>query len=47
MACESLATLEQFKTAFLTRFDGTNEGEVKTHLVCELVRDWDKQTITL
>eukprot|EP00961_Rhodomonas_salina_P198153 2673601-Rhodomonas_salina.1 len=32
MACESLSTLEKFKTAFLMRFEGTNEGEVTNYL---------------
>eukprot|EP00961_Rhodomonas_salina_P242852 3280844-Rhodomonas_salina.1 len=28
MACESLTTLQAFKTGFLTRFEGTDEGEL-------------------
>eukprot|EP00961_Rhodomonas_salina_P192913 2603144-Rhodomonas_salina.1 len=31
MACESLYTLQAFKSEFLTRFEGTNEGEVTTY----------------
>eukprot|EP00961_Rhodomonas_salina_P270118 3649349-Rhodomonas_salina.1 len=46
MACESLSTLEKFKTAFLTRFEGTNEGEVTTYLGGELIRDHVQRTIT-
>eukprot|EP00961_Rhodomonas_salina_P188497 2543970-Rhodomonas_salina.1 len=39
MACKSIATLEKFKTAFLTRFEGTNEGNVTTNLGVELICD--------
>eukprot|EP00961_Rhodomonas_salina_P303219 3941141-Rhodomonas_salina.2 len=37
MACKSSATLEKFKTMFLTRFEGTNEGPVSTYLGTELI----------
>eukprot|EP00961_Rhodomonas_salina_P133352 1794003-Rhodomonas_salina.2 len=46
MACKSLPTLEKFKTAFLTHFEGTNEGEVTTYLGGELIRDSAQRTIT-
>ena len=39
MACKSLPTLNQFKQDFLTRFDGTDEGPVTSHLGCEIIRD--------
>eukprot|EP00961_Rhodomonas_salina_P128644 1733322-Rhodomonas_salina.1 len=45
MACESLGTLQAFKQQFLTRFEGTDEGEVTTYLGCELIRDRAKRTI--
>lgn len=46
MACKSLATLEKFKASFLTRFEGTDEGEVSTYLGAELIRDRVNRTIT-
>eukprot|EP00961_Rhodomonas_salina_P192912 2603143-Rhodomonas_salina.1 len=46
MACESLNTLQAFKSEFLTRFEGTNEGEVTTYLGCELIRDRLNRSIT-
>eukprot|EP00961_Rhodomonas_salina_P049307 662240-Rhodomonas_salina.1 len=39
-------TLECFKTAFLTRFEGTDEGDVTTYLGGELIRDRQNRTIT-
>eukprot|EP00961_Rhodomonas_salina_P096069 1291904-Rhodomonas_salina.1 len=39
MACESLTTLQAFKTEFLTCFKGTDEGEVTMYLGCELIRN--------
>jgi hypothetical protein len=45
MATESLVTMQKFKEAFLTRFEGTDEGEVTTYLGCELVRDRATRTI--
>lgn len=39
MACESLTTLQAFKSEFLTCFEGMDEGEVTTYLGCELIRD--------
>jgi hypothetical protein len=47
MACESLNTLSKFKVAFLTRFDGTDEGPVTSHTGCEIVRDRANQSITM
>eukprot|EP00961_Rhodomonas_salina_P111299 1497391-Rhodomonas_salina.1 len=46
MACESLAMLEKFKAVFLTRFEGTDEGEVSTYLGAELIRDCVNRMIT-
>eukprot|EP00961_Rhodomonas_salina_P135729 1826359-Rhodomonas_salina.1 len=45
MACESLDTLTAFKSEFLTRFEGTDEGEVTTYLGCELIRNRADHTI--
>eukprot|EP00961_Rhodomonas_salina_P084642 1136999-Rhodomonas_salina.1 len=45
MACESTETMAAFKKAFLTRFEGTDEGEVTTYLGCELIRDRVARTI--
>eukprot|EP00961_Rhodomonas_salina_P165605 2231444-Rhodomonas_salina.1 len=45
MACESMETLQAFKDEFLTRFEGTNEGEMHTYLGCELIRDRTNRTI--
>eukprot|EP00961_Rhodomonas_salina_P086464 1162294-Rhodomonas_salina.1 len=47
MACESIETLQNFKREFLTRFEGTDEGEVHTYLGCELIRDCRNRTIVL
>eukprot|EP00961_Rhodomonas_salina_P266099 3596715-Rhodomonas_salina.1 len=46
MACKSIDTLEHFKTAFLTRFEGTDEGDLTTYLGGELIRDRQNSTIT-
>eukprot|EP00961_Rhodomonas_salina_P198381 2676418-Rhodomonas_salina.1 len=46
MACASLDTLEKFKSAFLTHFEGTNEGDVTTYLGGELIPDSANRTIT-
>eukprot|EP00961_Rhodomonas_salina_P139658 1879579-Rhodomonas_salina.1 len=45
MACESLTTLQAFKTEFLTHFEGTDEGEVTTYLGCKLIRNLADRTI--
>lgn len=37
--CKDIATLQQFKQEFLTRFEGTDEGEVTEYLGCEIERD--------
>ena len=37
--CENLDTLNKFKKQYLTRFDGTDEGEVTRYLGCQLQRD--------
>jgi hypothetical protein len=46
MACKDLAKLAAFKKSFLTRFLGTDEGEVTTYLGCELIRNRAAGTIT-
>eukprot|EP00961_Rhodomonas_salina_P129394 1742810-Rhodomonas_salina.1 len=46
MVCDSLATLEKFKSAFLTCFEGTDEGDVTTYLGGELISDSVNRTIT-
>ncbi len=46
IASSSLATMTKFKQAFLTRFEGTDEGPVTTYLGCELVRDRAVRKIT-
>eukprot|EP00961_Rhodomonas_salina_P145705 1961375-Rhodomonas_salina.2 len=45
MACKSNETKAAFKKAFLTRFEGTDEGEVTTYLGCELIRNRVARTI--
>jgi len=37
--CKDIATLQDFKQQFLTRFKGTDEGEVTEYLGCEIERD--------
>ena len=44
IACESLKVLQAFKRDFLSRFDGTDEGEVSQYLGCQLSRDWKART---
>eukprot|EP00961_Rhodomonas_salina_P094115 1266341-Rhodomonas_salina.1 len=39
--------MEQFKHDFLQRFDGTNEGAVHEYLGCEVVRDWEKGSLSI
>ena len=42
ICCKFTATLSKFKQALLTRFQGTDDGEVKEYLGalgCEIVRD--------
>eukprot|EP00961_Rhodomonas_salina_P204627 2761733-Rhodomonas_salina.1 len=46
-ACDDLNVLELFKTDFLKRFEGTNEGAVHEYLGCEVVRDWEKGSLSL
>ena len=38
ICCKSTATMGKLKQALLTRFQGTDEGEVKEYLGCEIVR---------
>jgi hypothetical protein len=39
ICCKSTATMSRFKQKLLTRFQGTDEGEVKEYLGCEVIRD--------
>ena len=39
ICCKSTATMSKFKQELLTRFQGTDEGEVKEYLGCEVIRD--------
>eukprot|EP00961_Rhodomonas_salina_P164305 2213300-Rhodomonas_salina.1 len=45
--CESLTTMEAFKTCMLARFDGTDEGDVTEYLGCKVVRDRAAKTLHL
>jgi hypothetical protein len=35
ISCKSTATMSKFKQELLTRFQGTDEGEVKEYLGCQ------------
>ena len=39
ICCNSAATMSKFKQGLLTRFQGTNEAEVKEYLGCEVIKD--------
>ena len=39
ICCKSTTTMSKFKQKLLTRFQGTDEGEVKEYLGCEVIRD--------
>jgi hypothetical protein len=39
ICCKSTATMSKFKQELLTRFQGTDEREVKEYLGCEVIRD--------
>ena len=39
ICCKSTTTMSKFKQELLTRFQGTDEGEVKEYLGCEVIRD--------
>jgi hypothetical protein len=39
ISCKSTATMSKFKQEPLTRFQGTDEGEAKEYLGCEVIRD--------
>mmetsp|Transcript_20028 Transcript_20028/g.40794 ORF Transcript_20028/g.40794 Transcript_20028/m.40794 type:complete len:140 (+) Transcript_20028:342-761(+) len=45
--CENTDTLQNFKTHFLTRFEGTDEGEVTEYLGCDIVSNRAARTLTL
>ena len=44
ITAETTQVLEQFKRDFLSRFKGTDEGEVSQYLGCEFVRDRARRT---
>ena len=39
ICCKSIATVSKFKQELLTRFQVTDEGQVKEYLGCEVIRD--------
>ena len=43
--CEDIATMQQFKQHFLSRFEGTDDGEVQEYLGCDIVRDSKAKTL--
>eukprot|EP00961_Rhodomonas_salina_P006608 89707-Rhodomonas_salina.1 len=45
--CEDLDTLSKLKALMLTRFEGTDEGDVTEYLGCEVVRDREQRTLHL
>eukprot|EP00961_Rhodomonas_salina_P008404 114295-Rhodomonas_salina.1 len=45
--CKDLDTLSKFKALKLTRFEGTDEGDVTEYLGCEVVRDQEQRTLHL
>ena len=45
--CKCLKVMEAFKRHLLSRFDGTDEGEVTEYLGCVIERDREAGTITL
>jgi hypothetical protein len=44
IACKSKDIMTAFKKEILTRFIGTDEGEVTEYLGCELIRDHSAKT---
>jgi ribA/ribD-fused uncharacterized protein len=44
ICCPSLTVLQQFKDDMLSRFKGTDEGEVTQYLGCQLIRDRPNRT---
>ena len=47
IACKSAGIMATFKKELLTRFVGTDEGEVIQYLGCELIRDRKTRTAKL
>ena len=47
IACKSAAEVTMFKKELLTRFIGTDEGEVTQYLGCELIRDRQENSAEL
>eukprot|EP00961_Rhodomonas_salina_P115994 1561016-Rhodomonas_salina.1 len=39
VSCADIATLNKFKAAFLSRFDGTDDGQLREYLGCEVIID--------
>ena len=46
LACSDRATLDDFRTALLARFDGTYEGEIHSYLGCEIHREDGKTLLS-
>ena len=46
LACSDRATLDDFRTALLARFDGTYEGEIHSYLGCEIRREDGKTLLS-
>ncbi len=38
ISCKPIATMSKFKQELLTRFQGTDQGEVKEYLGCEVIK---------
>ena len=47
IACQSEDNMATFKRELLTRFVGTDEGEVTQYLGCEVIRDSTARTTKL
>ena len=44
ICCKSVGLMTKFKQDLLTRFEGTDDGEVKEYLGCEVIRDRKART---
>eukprot|EP00961_Rhodomonas_salina_P140425 1889392-Rhodomonas_salina.3 len=50
MECKSLETLQAFKTEFLTKFEGTDEGAVTHNIPGKILQwywEWDKPAVKM
>jgi hypothetical protein len=47
IVCKSKGMMASFKKEILTRFIGTDEGEVTEYLVCDLIRDLSTKSVTI